>query len=440
MDRRKYLISVASVSAIAGCTSNSEDTEDPPTNNTTEPSEQTDTQETTEETETDNETETDPPEPADISVNDLSISSSSVSAGESVQVSVQVTNEGEESGIQTISLIVDNEEIGSEEVEVEGGQSSTVEFEVETNQPKTYSVSVGDLQGSFEAVATEVGGVIDSDTTWTTKEGPYTIVETVQVAQGATLEIEQGVTLWADEGYNERSLFVLHGNIIAKGTSSERITIDGGRSRFDVTIFDADGSSPVAFLDAEYCLIRNAGSFWEQGNGGFDLRHSELQNVGSSYIWYPYKGSSDDPSAPRTEINIEYNKFINSSGFSVGHDDLQSGDSVTVNIRHNVFRGWREANYGGLINNWVSYEDSETVVEYNSFIDMTDEVVLKLPSGYDSAAMTATNNYWGTTDEDTIEEMIYDENDDINSAGEIEFRPILEEPHPDTPKIESSDE
>lgn len=439
MDRRKYLISVASLSAIAGCTSDSEDAENPSTENTTEPTEETNTSETVEEPDTENETETESPEPADISVNDLSISSSSVSAGESVQVSVEVSNQGEESGVRTISLRVDNEEVASEDVEIEGGQSSTIEFQVDTNQPKTYSVSVGDLQTSFEAVATEVGGVIDSDTTWTAEEEPYTIVEQVQVAEGATLEIEPGVTLWADEEYSQRSLFIIHGEIIAKGTSSDRITIDGRKSRRGATVFDADGSSPVAFLDAEYCLIRNTGPFWNQGNGGFDLRHSELRNVESSYVWYPYKGSSDDPSAPRTQINIEYNKFINSGGFSVGHDELQSGDPVTVNIRHNVFKGWRGANYGGLINNWVSYDDSETVVEYNSFIGMTDRVVLKLPSGYDSAGMTATNNYWGTTDEDTIEEMVYDENDDINSAGEIEFRPILEEPHPDTPKIESSE-
>ena len=434
MNRRKYLISVASLSTIAGCTSDSEDTENPSTDNTTKPTEETDTQETTEEPETETETETETPEPANLSVKDLSVSSPSVSAGESVQVTVEVINEGEEIGTRTIGLIVDNEEVDSKDVELEGDQSSTVEFEVETDRPKTYSVSVGDLQTSFETVATEVGGVIDSDTTWTTDEGPYTIVQTVQVAEGATLTIEKGVNIWASEENGRDSLFLLHGDIVAKGSSSDRITIDGRAGRRP-TVFDADGSSPEAFLNAEYCLIKNTGPFWERGHGGFNLRRSELQNVGSSYIWYPYKDTSYRENIPRSEVNIEYNKFINSGGFSVGHDSRTLNETVTVNIRHNVFKGGEEAVYGGLINNWNSLGKSETVVEYNSFHEMTNNVVLKLPSGYDNAGMTATNNYWGTTDEGTIGGMIYDENDDINSAGEIEFKPILDEPHPDTPTI-----
>jgi hypothetical protein len=430
MDRREYIISVASLSAIAGCTSDSEDTENTSTDNTTETTEEPYSPETENETETETET----PTPADLSVNDLSVSSSTVSAGESVQVSVEVVNEGEESGTRTIGLIVDDEEVSSKEVEVEVGQSSTLEFEVEIDQPKTYSVSVGDLQTSFEAVAAEVGGVIDSDTTWTTAEGPYTIVQTVQVAEGATLTIEPGVTIWASEENSQDSLFVLHGDIIANGSSSNKITIDGSADPRS-TVFNADGSSPEAFLDAEYCLIRNAGPFWERGHGGFNLRRSELRDVDSSYIWYPYKDTSYREDISRSEVNIEYNKFINSGGFSIGHDSRTLNKTVTVNIRHNVFKGGEEAVYGGLINNWTSYGESETVVEYNSFLEMTDQVVLKLPSGYESAAMTAPNNYWGTTDESTIKRMIYHKNDDINSAGEIEFKPILDEPHPDTPTI-----
>ncbi len=62
-------------------------------------------------------------------------------------------------------------------------------------------------------------------------------------------------------------------------------------------------------------------------------------------------------------------------------------------------------------------------------------IVLELPSGYDSAAMTATENYWGTTDTEVIDSMIYDKNDDIRCAGFIEYLPILSEPHPDTPTL-----
>ena len=399
MNRRRFLYVTGMMGAIAGCSGQGAD---PGTTNT--------------------------PESANLSVDDLSVAQSTVDAGESVRVSVDVANEGEESGERTVRLLVDGEEVGSRDIEVESGQSTTIEFTVNAERPKTYTVSVGELETSFEAVATDVGGVIDSDTTWTTNDGPYTVVETVQVAEAATLTIEPGVTVWADEDLGQDSMFLMHGKIIARGTSADRITIDGGDNR--PTIFDADGSPPDAFLHAEYCLFRNADSFWMRGYGGFNLRHSELRDVGSSYIWYPYQGGRNGDKYLRSEINIEYNKFINSGGFSIGHDNV-----VTVNIRYNVFSGWRRANKGGLINNWASYDGSETIVEYNSFLEMTDEVVLKLPAGYDDAAMSASYNYWGTTDMDTIEDMIYDENDDIESAGEIPFTPILEEPHSDTPTV-----
>jgi hypothetical protein len=433
------------VGAIAGCSETEDDPESTSPSNTDAPTEterkteteaesetKTETETETPEPETETETETETPEPANLSVSNLSVEKSTVDASESVRVSVTVENSGEESGERTITLIVDRVESESRDIEVEGGQSTTIDFTVDTDRPKTYTVSIEELETTFEAVATEVGGVMDSDTTWTADEGPYSIVETVQVAEGTTLTIEPGVTIWGSEDLARGSMFLLHGEIIADGTPSEMITIDGGVRR--PTVFDAENSTPKAFLEAKYCLIRNTGAFWMRGHGGFNLRHSELRNVDSSYIWYPYQDTDNEYDIRQSEINIEYNKFIDSSGFAIGHDDRNESE-IRVNIRHNVFSGWREAAGGGLINNWASYGSSQTVVEYNSFLKMTDKVALKLRSGYDSADMTATNNYWGTTDIGTIEEMIYDENDDINAASEIEFTPILEEPHPDTPTL-----
>ncbi|MEM3640344.1 MAG: PKD domain-containing protein [Candidatus Bathyarchaeia archaeon] len=122
-------------------------------------------------------------------------------------------------------------------------------------------------------------------------------------------------------------------------------------------------------------------------------------------------------------VQIEYNIFINSAGFSVGH----SGPSVY--IRYNLFKG----NRGFVVRNWASYA-GQTIVKYNSFIDMSG-IVLELPSGYSPAAMIATENYWGTNDTDTIDSMIYDKKDDITCAGFIEYLPILTEPHSDTPTL-----
>lgn len=433
MKRRSYLAVTGAIGLLSGCSGNSSSDQSEDTSSSNESSSETESSNQSD-TSAESDTESEPPEPAAFSVSNLSVSESTVNAGDAVNATVNVENTGEEPGSKTLTLHVDQEPAGEETVEISGGESITIEFTVETTRPKTYTVSVSDLETTVEATATEVGGVIDSETTWSVDNGPYQVVETVQVSSGTTLTIEPGVTVWAGDNLGRESMFLLHGEIIATGSASEMITFDGGGS--SVTFFDAENSSPEAFLEAEYCIVRNGGPFWMRGYGGFNLRHSELRSVDPSYIWYPYQTAYDGYDIRQSEINIEYNTFIDSGGFSVGHDDRSLDETVTVNIRYNLFSNFIPATYGGLINNWASYGSSETVVEYNSFHEMTDKVVLKLPEGYEDAEMAVSNNYWGTTNEETIEGMVFDSNDNIQSAGEIDYGPILDSPHPDTPSID----
>ena len=259
---------------------------------------------------------------------------------------------------------------------------------------------------------TYVGGIIWENTTWTLENSPYIITETVQISERITLTIEPGVVINAGPGI--RNMFLVHGEIYAHGTADKMITFNGeGRSNF----FSAKGSEMDAFVDLEHCIIKNGLSLWPPTGyvqyGHFILRYSKLINLSSySYVWYP-----------RSDVYIEHNLFVDSAGFSIGHN------GPSVYIRYNLFI----RNVGVLVENWASYS-GQTVVQYNSFID-TSGIVLKLPSGYDHAAMIATENYWSTTGTDVIDSMIYDKNDDITCAGFIEYLPILTEPHPDTPTL-----
>lgn len=361
------------------------------------------------------------PQDADFAVSDLSVDPSEVNAGDELVVTIDVQNTGGQSGNYDVLLQVNGERWDSKGIELEPDEYTTVEFTLTAGQLGSNSIEVNGLTANFDAVATEVGGIVQDDITWTVSESPYEIVETIQVPEDVTLTVEPGVTVYGSEDLRREPMFLLHGNIVAEGTAENMITFDGQDS--NATFFDADGSPAEAFLSVEYAKIENGGSFWDGGNGGFHLRHSKLRNVDSSYVWYPYESGPG-------EIRIEYNRIIESGGFSVGY----RGD-VKVYIKNNTFKNCQESVYGGVLNNWRSYDGSEMIVEYNSFIDMSDVTVLKLPSGYNSAAMTAPENYWGTDDTETIESMIYDENDDIDSAGTIEYSPILEEPHSNTPKL-----
>ena len=105
-----------------------------------------------------------------------------------------------------------------------------------------------------EISRTEVGGVIDSDTTWT--DSDYLITDTVQIAENATLTIEPEVSVVAGE-LDGDSLFLVNGEISAVGTAENPIRFNGQDSYS--TFFDAEGSTPETFVELDNCVIENGG-------------------------------------------------------------------------------------------------------------------------------------------------------------------------------------
>lgn len=71
---------------------------------------------------------------------------------------------------------------------------------------------------------TEVRGYIDTNTTWTASKSPYYITGKITVAEGATLTIEPGVTVYFADEYYPCDLKV-YGNLVLKGTADNKITL-----------------------------------------------------------------------------------------------------------------------------------------------------------------------------------------------------------------------
>ena len=70
---------------------------------------------------------------------------------------------------------------------------------------------------SFPAMATDVGGIIDTDTTWDLAGSPYNITSTVQIDEGVSLTIEPSVVV-NGEGLNIKIWGVL--NVIGTDISN----------------------------------------------------------------------------------------------------------------------------------------------------------------------------------------------------------------------------
>jgi len=294
---------------------------------------------------------------------------------------------------------------------------TTHHFRVKSRDNAENEVASDDYTFTTSKSATEVGGIISTNTVWTEANSPYIITETAQIASGVTLTIEPGANISKPTSGN---MFLLMGTIYAHGTSQKPIVIDGGGN--SKIIYTQPG---YGYGDFQYCVIKNGRDFWDRW-GHLDLRYSELVNlsVGSRTDW---AGRIIGLDGPLGESNIEYNRFINTGGIT------SYNDSYGTNIRYNLFQGLRSplAHMGG---GTPSNPPRKMIVKFNSFIGI-EGLALYLATGFIgwSPSIGATENYWGTLDMNIIDEMIYDRNDDISVEKYIDYLPILSEPDPNTP-------
>lgn len=280
-------------------------------------------------------------------------------------------------------------------------------YEVELIVRDTVNASAPDT--TLITAGTEIaGGVYESGLALTALDSPYLMTGDIQIPYGAAMTIPANVWILGD------------GNAIRVGGTLDAGGALGQLIRFsDVHIEPATGPSNELFsIDLAYVHIVGGSVYRPTGfaiYGGLRLTDSRIEDTESNsyiYVWYP-----------ETESRIERNVFIRSGGISAGHRDAD------VIVRNNSFV---EQTTDFAIENWASYGTSRTTVDRNSFLS-TDRTALLLRPGYTDGFLEAPNNYWGTTDTATIEEMIFDANDDINSAAVIDYLPILTVPDSLTP-------
>jgi hypothetical protein len=87
--------------------------------------------------------------PAEFTVASLNVSPAEAQPGETVTVSLEVTNTGEQEGTYTVELKIAGAVENSITVTLAGGASTTITFEVIKEVAGSYSVAVNGLSGSF---------------------------------------------------------------------------------------------------------------------------------------------------------------------------------------------------------------------------------------------------------------------------------------------------
>jgi len=89
-------------------------------------------------------------QPASFTVTDLAITPPEVVLGESVDVSVIVTNTGDLTGSYEVNLKINDVIVKTEEVTLGGGDSKTISFRVTSDTIGEYNVDISGLPGTFE--------------------------------------------------------------------------------------------------------------------------------------------------------------------------------------------------------------------------------------------------------------------------------------------------
>ncbi|PVX25902.1 MAG: hypothetical protein CW716_07045, partial [Candidatus Bathyarchaeum sp.] len=180
--------------------------------------------------------EAEPVKPAEFQVTDLAVNPSSAIAGETVEISVKVTNVGEESGTYTVNLKIDGTTKDTKEITLAGQVTDTVDFEVTEENAGTHTVEVGSQSETFTIEApVEASDKIDLQRVFV---NPYevwvgeTVTITVRASNTANEEAVLGARLLvAGEAVATKTA------TLAAGESDETLqfTVTAGPSNEDTT-------------------------------------------------------------------------------------------------------------------------------------------------------------------------------------------------------------
>jgi fibronectin type 3 domain-containing protein len=231
------------------------------------------------------------------------------------------------------------------------------------------------------AADTQISGIIDSDTIWTTSGSPYVVTGNVLVMEGVTLIVEPGVIVKFDRG----KALQVNGKLIARGTSGNDISFTSNQSSpspgdwgyiyftdssIDAT-YDRNGDYTGGSI-LEYCIIEYAGGVTVDYNGAVRLNeahpfinHCTIRNNSSSGISaYPLSGSlkitnstiSNNTGGPINggAINAWYGRVIISNN-TIQNNSISGGGagimlaycSTGTDISKNIIRNNKTTSGGG---------------------------------------------------------------------------------------------
>lgn len=318
--------------------------------------------------------------------------------------------------------------------------------------------------------ATNVGGTIALDTTWTSVNSPYVVTSDVVLLAGRVLTIEPGVTIEFSDGAG----IVARGYVIARGTAGKHIVftsdhpataVQGSWSGITVQtdqggnltlsfgeLYFADSAvqiqfgnhiTPTCIYDTvfasntlcvsgsenvypliERCIFKN--NTTAIGESTFKIFNSLFENnttginSNASYVCLStFTGNGAGMIVQQGEYVCDY--FVYNSTGIQGKGSTYNGVLKGCEISNNVI-----GMSVGVGTEWpVCHFDKCNIYDNTMFN------IRYVSGGQD---IDASNCYWGTTNSAIVDAKNYDFKDDIN-LGRVLYSPVLSSPYRDAVSI-----
>lgn len=327
------------------------------------------------------------------------------------------------------------------------------------------------------SATTYVGGSLNGNTNWTVSNGPYSLTENLIIYSGETLSIQPGVVVnlrgyqiqvyggLNAQGTNNNKIYFLsdgfsNSQIVFKSSSyqsctidygvfySVPITIEGGSPRLSNSYFTGTSFNAVITITSGVATIidnvistSNAQHGIHITTGYVTISGNTISGARAQQGFGIYNTGSTAP--------ITANKITNFySGIYTNKPCVIEQNIITNNINDGIVT---EGTSGVIIkNNAINYnkcgisrdadiqnntiarntyglwgQTDNSIIRYNNIVDNTLESIHLT----ESADVTITNNWWGTTDESTIRNTISDYDAALRpNLGIATFKPFLSSP------------
>ena len=221
---------------------------------------------------------------------------------------------------------------------------------------------VGTVHFGTATASTDVIGIIDSDTTWTKANSPYTLTGPVAVNTGVTLTIEAGTTVNLNSYYIQ-----VNGTLAAKGSGTDLISFNNGQ-----IIFTQAGS--------DWNEQTSSGSIIENAIFNSEIAVSGFARLTSKII------INNSPKINRNTINAYLE--VNEGSPTISYNNLTNkyyGDYLSANdFMVLSMRGGSPKVFNNTITG-ISITGGSPVILNN-----------KITRGANSGSLAAINNYGGS--------------------------------------------